>query len=44
MGLQDNLSWVDHKASFDIKLDTGVYYGETIESFSRKLDNMQIFE
>lgn len=42
MGLHDNLPWKDHKASFDIELDTGVNYGEIIESFSCKMDNLQL--
>lgn len=31
-----------HKAGFEVVLDTQAYYGETIDSLSRKMENMRL--
>lgn len=42
MELQGTIPYGDHKVGFDIILDTQAYYGETIESFSCKSENLRI--
>ena len=42
MGLRDKIPDGDHKAGFIMELDTHAYYGETIESFSRKSEKLRI--
>jgi hypothetical protein len=42
MGLRNNMPLGDHKVGFEVVLDTQAYYGETIDSLSRKIENMKL--